>query len=175
MNKNIKSVIVLTIICIVVGAMLAVTNFVTKPIIDESNRKKSVESCFEVMEDAEDFEEIDLASFDLPSTITNVYKEKNGKGYVFRMKTSGYKSGLVIMCGINSEGKITGVKTLASGETAGIGKKTEEPEYQNQYIGKDQSLKEVEAISGATITSTAYKKAIQDAFKAYNTVKGGNK
>lgn len=174
MNKNVKSVIILTVICIVVGVMLAVTNFITKPIIDEANRKKSLESCFEVMSDASDFEEVELSSFELPSTITNIYKEKDGKGYVFRMKTSGYKSGLVIMCGINSEGKITGVKTLASEETVGIGKKTEEPEYQNQYLGKDKNLKDVEGISGATITSSAYKKAIQDAFKAYSTVKGGN-
>lgn len=79
MNKNIKSVIILTVICIVIGAMLAVTNFITKPIIDEANRRKSLESCFEVMKEATDFEEVDLTSFDLPSTITNIYKEKDGK------------------------------------------------------------------------------------------------
>ena len=33
-------------------------------------------------------------------------------------------------------------------------------------------MNEVDAISGATISSTAYKKAITDAFKAYDIVKG---
>lgn len=174
MNKNIKSVIVLTVICIVVGVLLAVTNHITAPIIAETNRKKALESCFVVMKDATDFEEVSVEELEVPSTITNIYKEKNGKGYVFRMVTTGYKSGLVIMCGIDNNGKITGVTTVSSEETANIGKRTEDEEYESQYIGKDQSLKGVESLSGATITSTAYKKAIQDAFYAYHTVKGGN-
>lgn len=175
MNKSVKSVLVLTIICIVVGTLLAVTNYITAPIIAESNRKKALESCFVVMKNATDFEEINIEELEVPSTITNIYKEKEGKGYVFRMATTGYKSGLIIMCGIDTDGKITGVTTVSSEETVGIGKRTEEEEYESQYIGKDQSLKEVEGLTNATITSTAYKKAIQDAFQAYNLVKGGNK
>ncbi len=174
MNKNIKSILVLTVICIVVGAMLAVTNHITAPIIAEANRKKALESCFVVMKEANDFEEVSVEGLEVPSTIKNIYKEKEGKGYVFKMETTGYKSGLVIMCGINSDGKITGVTTISSEETANIGKKTEDEAYESQYIGKDQALKGVEKITGATITSTAYKKAIQDAFTAYDTVKGGN-
>lgn len=176
MNKNIKSILVLTVICIVVGSMLAVVNHITAPIIAEANRKKALESCFVVMKDASDFEDKteEFAGLELPSTIKNIYKEKEGKGYVFKMETTGYKSGLVIMCGINSDGKITGVTTISSEETANIGKKTEDEAYESQYIGKDQSLKGVEKITGATITSTAYKKAIQDAFTAYDTIKGGN-
>ncbi len=175
MNKSMKSVIVLTIICIVVGALLAVTNYVTAPIITEANRKKALESCFVVMKEATDFEEVSIEELEVPSTITNIYKEKDGKGYVFRMVTTGYKSGLVIMCGIDNSGKITGVTTISSEETVNIGKRTEDEEYEAQYIGKDQSLKGVEGLSGATITSNAYKKAVQDAFHAYNVVKGGNK
>lgn len=174
MNKNIKSILVLTVICIVVGSMLAVVNHITAPIIAEANRKKALESCFVVMKEATDFEEIPVEGLEVPSTIKNIYKEKEGKGYVFKMETTGYKSGLVIMCGINSDGKITGVTTISSEETANIGKKTEDEAYESQYIGKDQSLKGVEKITGATITSTAYKKAIQDAFTAYDTIKGGN-
>ena len=79
------------------------------------------------------------------------------------------------MCGIDNSGKITGVTTISSEETVNIGKRTEDEEYEAQYIGKDQSLKGVEGLSGATITSNAYKKAVQDAFHAYNVVKGGNK
>ncbi len=175
MNKYVKSVLVLTIICIIVGTMLAITNYVTGPIIADANRKKSLESCFKVMTEAEDFKEVDVSFLDVPSTITNVYKEKNHKGFVFRMKTNGYKSGLVIMCGISNDGKITGVTTLASEETVGIGKKTEDPDYESQYIGKDKNLKGVEGISGATITSTAYKKAINDAFKAFSLLEEAQK
>ena len=72
MNKSMKSVIVLTIICIVVGALLAVTNYVTAPIITEANRKKALESCFVVMKEATDFEEVNIEELEVPSTITNM-------------------------------------------------------------------------------------------------------
>ncbi|MCH5304478.1 MAG: FMN-binding protein, partial [Ruminococcus sp.] len=57
-------------------------------------------------------------------------------------------------------------------ETSGLGSKTADEPYKNQYIGKtENNLDEVNAISGATISSNAYKKAIVDAFKAYDLAK----
>ena len=44
---------------------------------------------------------------------------------------------------------------------------------QLRYIGKDAALDGVDAISGATITSTAYEKCVQDAFAAFDLVKEG--
>ena len=43
----------------------------------------------------------------------------------------------------------------------------------NQYIGKDSSLNGVVGISGATMTSNAYKAAIADAFTAFDMINGG--
>ena len=63
MMKNIKSIIVLTSICLVVSLMLAVTNHFTKDKIAENNSKAAFEACFEVMPDAKGFEEVDLSTF----------------------------------------------------------------------------------------------------------------
>ena len=64
--------------------------------------------------------------------------------------------------------KITKVTTVSSNETPSIGGQTENESYTNQYIGKDSALTGVVGVSGATVTSTAYKAAIQDAFTAFN-------
>ena len=62
---------------------------------------------------------------------------------------------------------------MSSNETPSIGGKTEEDSYTNQYIGKDSSLNGVVGISGATMTSNAYKAAIADAFTAFDMINGG--
>ena len=171
MKTSIKSVIVLTLICLVVSGILSGINFFTGPIIKEYESRVAYEACYKVMPDASTFEEINVDN--LPKTVTNVYKETTGKGYVFKMETTGYSSGLVIMCGITSDGKITKVTTVSSNETPSIGGKTEEDSYTNQYIGKDSSLNGVVGISGATMTSNAYKAAIADAFTAFDMINGG--
>ena len=100
MKTSIKSVIVLTLICLVVSGILAGINFFTGPIIKEYESRVAYEACYKVMPDASTFEEVHVDN--LPKTVTNVYKETTGKGYVFKMETTGYSSGLVIMCGHGS-------------------------------------------------------------------------
>ena len=59
-------------------------------------------------------------------------------------------------------------------ETSGIGSRVvdNDSSYRKQYVGKTaDSLDEVDAVSGATISSKAYKSAIENVFKAYDTVK----
>lgn len=173
MNTKIKSIIVLTSICLIVSALLAVTNYFTGPIIEKNEAQKEFVACYEVMPDANEFENFDFTNIaNLPKSIKNIYKETSGKGYVFKMETSGYKPGLVIMCGIDANGKITNVTTVSSQETQGLGTKTEDESYTSQYVGKDKELSGINSISGATITSMAFYDAIKDAFTAYGAIKG---
>lgn len=58
-------------------------------------------------------------------------------------------------------------------ETTTLGGQTADPGYTTQYIGEDASLSDVDTISGATITSTAYQKCVSDCFAAYDAVKEG--
>ena len=58
MKQNIKSVIVLTSICLVVALLLAVTNHFTKDKIAENNAQSAYEACYDVMPDAKGFEEV---------------------------------------------------------------------------------------------------------------------
>lgn len=172
MKDSLKSVVVITAICLVIAALLGVTNYITAPIIEAGEKQRADDLCMEFFPDAKEFEELETDKFEgLPKTITAIYRETGGLGYVFQITTKGYESGLVIMCGISSDGKIVQTKTLSSSETKTIGGRTENESYTSQYVGLDSSFADkVDAISGATITSTAYEKAIADAFAALSVV-----
>lgn len=163
-------VVVLMVICLVISAALAFTNDLTKPIIDAGASQRADAVRLAVMPKADSFEQ--LSPSGLPESVTEVYKAKNGVGYVFTVVAKGYGGDMVILCGIDADGLITACKTLSHSETAGLGSKTAEDEYRNQYVGKDSSLSGVSAISGATISSKAYESAIKDAFAAFESVRG---
>lgn len=173
-NEIIKPVLVLVCICLVVTALLAYINSVTSPIIAKAEQEKTEQAMSEVLADADGFDKLKIEN--LPDRVTEVYSATNGSGYVFMLTTKGYGGDMKLICGMKSDGTIEQCKTLSHEETSGLGSKTAEDPYRNQYSGKSSdTLSEVDAITGATISSTAYKNAIEDAFKAYDMVKEAEK
>lgn len=168
----IKPIIVLTCICLVVTAMLAYTNLITSPVIKAAEEKAAEEARAEVLSEADSFTQMNIKN--LPEGVTEVYKADNGSGFVFMVTTKGYGGDIWLICGIKSDGSIEKTKTLSHLETSGIGSRVvdNDSSYRKQYVGKTaDSLDEVDAVSGATISSKAYKSAIENVFKAYDTVK----
>ena len=165
-------VLVLTIICIVISAALAVTNMITEPIIEETEARNAEAARREVMPEADGFELVEADG--LPETVTEVYRATNGVGYVFMLTCDGYggKDTLNLICGIDSDGLIVATKVLSHSETAGLGSKVADEPFESQFIGKDASLEGVEAISGASRSSGYYINGIKDAFTAFEIVKG---
>lgn len=173
-NEIVKPVLVLVCICLVVTALLAYINSVTSPIIAKAEQEKTEQAISEVLTEAEGFRPVEVDN--LPDRVTEIYSAENGSGYVFMLTTKGYGGDMKLICGIKSDGTIEQCKTLSHSETSGLGSKTAEDPYRNQYCGKSSdTLSEVDAISGATISSTAYKNAIEDAFKAFDMVKEAEK
>ena len=170
MKDYLKPILVLMLICLVISAALAFTNEKTAPIIEQTQKANAEAARKEVLPDADSFSPVELTG--LPSTVTAVYKAENGVGYVFMLTAKGYGGDMTLICGIDKDGKITACKTLTQSETQGLGSKTTQPAFREQFVGKDSSLSGVETISGATISFKAYLGAIKDAFTAYEMVKG---
>ncbi len=169
MKSQLKSVIVLTAICAVMALLMAVTNSITAPMIAENDQKEANASLVIVMPEGKSFEEVEFDAASLPATITNVYKEESG-GYVFRLVTTGYASGLTIMCGVDASGVVTGATCIASSETNGA-----EVGYGDRMVGKDlTTVAEVDTIAGSTKTTTGYKGAVEDALKAFAILGGAD-
>lgn len=173
MKDSIKSVIVITAICLVIAAALGVTNYFTKDVIEKGTNERTQKALGELIEGGS-FEELDAKLYaDLPSNMTAIYKETSGKGYVFQITTKGYDSGLVIMCAVSPDGKVLRTSTLSNNETPTIGgsKVIDNDGYISNYEGRDlASINGVDTVSGATVTSKAYKAAITDALKAFTLV-----
>lgn len=172
MKDIIKPIAVLGAICLVVTAMLAYINSVTSPIISAAETKAAEEARLEVMPDTENFEEVPADI--LPEGVTEGYIADGGKGYVFMLTTKGYGGDIRLICGILSDGSITKIKTLSHSETSGIGSKVVDNNsgYSENFAGKTaDTYSEVDSVSGATISSTAYKKAIENAFEAFDKLK----
>ena len=173
MKPNIKSVIVLTSICLAVALMLAVTNHFTKDKIAENNAQAAYAACYDVMPDAKGFEELDLSSYqNLPASLTNAYKETSGLGYTYKLVVTGKNPGLTVMVGIDNNGLITNTKVVSSQETPSYFGGDIAAEYANRFAGKDSTLSGLELISGATMSTKAYKDAVSDAFNANAIIAG---
>ena len=166
-------VVVLTVICAVVSAALVFTYQATKPIIDEAKNAEANAARAVVLPGASGFEEVEL-----PAQIegaVDAYKETSGKGYVVTASAQGYGGAVKLMVGFDADGNITGVKMIEHQETPGFGAKLAEDSYGAGYVGKNASnYTEVDGISGASITSKAYKKALGTAFELYSAASGNS-
>ena len=171
-KEIIKSIVVLVVICLVVSGLLAVVNSFTAPVSASNAEARATAARQEVIPAASEFT---LLEADLPDSIVSAYCAKNGSealGYIFTVQGQGFGGTIEVMCAIDPEGKIISCKTMdVSGETSTLGGKTANPEYTGQYVGKDASLEGVNAISHATITSTAYRGCVENAFAAFDLVK----
>lgn len=170
MIKNLKNIAVLVGVCVVITVLLAVTNSVTAPIIEKNANASANAALLEVLPEGGDFETVDLSSYELPATVTEVYRETAGVGHVVKLVTSGYGTDMVIMCGVGSDGTVTGAVCLSSNETLGA-----EKGYGVNFVAKDAAgVEAVDIISGATKTTEAYKNAVKDALNTAVILGGGS-
>lgn len=163
--------LVLTVICLVTAALLGFTYQYTKPIIDESLRQQANQARQEVLPGAVSFEEVQPEG-GLPDGVVEIYRATDDKGYAVTATAKGYGGEVKIMVGVDPEGIITGVKVTQHSETPGLGARIDEEKYTSQYLGKDGSLKGIESISGATISSGAFRSAVQKALDGLGEITG---
>lgn len=183
--------IVLFLICTVVTLALALTNYATKDTIMEQVTVQEESAKREVFSEAESFEEIsDLeAVTDSNEDMKCVKKAytsiKNSKtiGRVYSVETIGYGGIISVAVGIDEKGRTTGAKIVSHSETPGLGSKAADEPFISQFVDiiPKESLKvvksgaskdeEIDAVSGATITSKAVVKAVQAALMVDSELK----
>ncbi len=185
MKLDAKSILgptlVLFIICVVVSAALAGTNLLTKDQIQLLEAQNAEASRKVVLPTADTFEAQEDGAY---------YTGLAGDelvGYVFETGASGYGGTVSVMTGISVEGEITGVVILSHDETPGLGANAEKPDFLNQFLQPvpDSGLEvikyqtpqegQIEAMTGATVTSTAVTDAVNLAIEQYHAVEGGAK
>lgn len=170
-NKIFKPIVVLACICVVVTAALALTNEATAPTIARLAEEAASKARTELMPDAAGFEKIDCTE----ANVTDAYKATDDSGYIFTTTSKGYGGSMVVMVAFDADGNIIKTIVQSDGETPGIGDKaTKSEDHLDQYAtlpaeNIDLGIN-VNAVSGATISSKAVNNAVNAAIAGYQAV-----
>lgn len=172
MKEMLKLGLSLFIFCLVAALALAFTNEMTKDIIAEQRAANELLAKQAVFPEADEFKDLteDIVNpvkqeQPLISTVSEAYNSGEVIGYVVKSLPSGYGGEIVVITGVNLEGRITGVRVSKHSESPGLGSKSTEPSFYEQYnemdaktvgVSKDSKTDtQIKAISAATITSMA--------------------
>lgn len=200
-NTIIKDAMILTLITLVAGGVLGLVYEITKEPIAKQQEMAKQEAYKSVFEDADSFEvcveegDGELATYLAENgfeaqTINEVMEAKDASGetlgYAINLTTSeGYGGDITFSMGVREDGTLNGISILTISETAGLGMNATKDEFKNQFQDKQAESFEVtktgaaadnqiNAISGATITSNAVTKGVNSGLCAFEYVKEGN-
>ena len=186
-----KDAVILCAITLVAGACLGGVYEMTKAPIDAANLAAKEAAYRTVFPDAASFDAGDLAD-KIPAANEEIAGLGYGKvsvdeavtandasgaaaGYVVTATSNdGFGGAITVSVGIQSDGTVNGIEFLTLAETAGLGMNAQKPEWKGQFackkadvfsVTKDgaSSDDQINAISGATITSRAVTNAVNAA------------
>ena len=173
-NRVIKPIVVLCAICVVITGALAATNAATAPVIAEATAAAQNAARNELLPEAAGaFTKVDGIDVE---NVDDVYAADNGTGWVITSNAKGYGGTVTVMSAFTPEGVIKQIKVTEQAETKGIGSKVvDTPAYWDRYMGQqaDDALvlnQDIDAESGATISSKALLNAVNAAIEAYNQI-----
>ena len=170
-QEFVMPVVVLSLLCLFVTLLLAVSNSFTKPVIEEAAAQRAEAAKREIIPHADGFELVKIEG--LPRSVIEVYRTTNDAGFIFITTTLGYGGEMKLISGIDTEGKLIKTAVLSHSETQGFGTPVFEEPHAGQFWGKDKhGIDEIHVISGATISSKAFEKGIRDSFEAFEKIKG---
>ncbi len=193
-RESIKNTLSLTLITVIAGVLLGLVYEVTRePIAKEKQRAKE-EAYKTVFADAVSFEEsivpdgtsddIKAQGYDADIDEVMSVKDTNGNiiGYVLTVTDhEGYGGDIQFAMGVKLDGTLNGISFLSIGETAGLGMKATEDKFKDQFkdkrisrfiYTKNGAMKddEIDAISGATITTNAVTGGVNAGLYFINTL-----
>ncbi|MDO4273319.1 MAG: RnfABCDGE type electron transport complex subunit G [Eubacteriales bacterium] len=197
----VKDTIAITLITLVAGLALGVVQDITAEPIARQKEMAKEEAYKAVFEAADSFEVIftgEDAQLEAyldengygAQNIDEVMLAKddsgNELGYAFTVTTSeGYGGDIRFAMGVADDGTLNGISILDISETAGLGMKADTDAFKSQF--KDKNVEkfeytkngaaaddQIDALSGATITTNAMTNGVNAGLCAFQYEKGGN-
>lgn len=197
-KSMIKNALILFAITLVAGVLLGIVYQVTKEPIKYQENLAQDKANQSVFASAQSFADVDVDS----EVAAQVAADHNGvtiqgvkqasdasgaAGYVIQVKSKGYGDFIQYTVGITNDGNINGISIINIAETPGLGMNAEKV-VAPQFVDKAKTLfsvvkngqltdasTQIEAISGATITSKAVTEGVNAAVEYFENalVKGG--
>ena len=158
-----KLIIIPAVAIILAVAVLFGLAFGLKNVAEKNAQKQFHEQLLTLLPGSESFAEEAYTGED--ANIRKVYKADNG--YVIETAVQGYVDEIVMLVGVSNEGSVTGLVIRDMHETPGVGTKAlKDWQFLAQFLkteGDAQIGTNVDAISGATVTSKAVAKSVNSA------------
>lgn len=196
MKDMIKDAVILFVITLIAGFLLGAVYDVTKEPIAEQKNAAFAEACREVFPDAADFVGfagddgptayfVGGANADIDMVMEAVDDAGNLLGYVITVTDhEGYGGDIKLSMGITLDGVLNGISILSISETAGLGMKAGDvlvPQFEGKDISDSASFvytktkaaapNEIDAISGATITTNAVVNGVNAGIAVFEMLK----
>lgn len=198
MKSMLKDAAILFVITIIAGVLLGGIYQITKDPIAREEEKARTRACAEVFADATSYEALDgfnveeacavISSMYPAEDIDDVLVAKNDAGevlgHVITVTThEGYGGDIQFMMGVRTDGTLNGISLLSISETAGLGMQAPEvlvPQFKDVHTTSFTYTKngkttdsEIDAISGATITTNAITNGVNAGlYYAFNVLGG---
>lgn len=188
MREIIKLALILLLITSVAAVVLGLSNSVTEEVIEEVEAQLSNEARTGACPNAETFKPIDeevfnqiIESNDKVMEVFAGYAGDEMVGYAIKTATPGYGANVEVITGISLDGKLTGIQVVKHQETPGLGANITGKGFQNQYTGKSAETNisvvkvppkdnEIQALSGATISSDAVTDGVNIAIDVFKNI-----
>ncbi|NLD87549.1 MAG: FMN-binding protein [Clostridiales bacterium] len=176
-KEFIRLAVTLFLITAIVALLLGAVNALTKDKIAALKTETQHEAMQSVMPSAHEFTDITedaLAIEGMGESVKTVYETEHG--FVFGVTVKGFGGDIEMVVGVDDSGYTTGAVITSMSETAGMGANASEESFIGQFTWKSGELEviksgnpsdnQVFAIAGATITSNAVTKGINDALRS---------
>lgn len=183
-GKVVKLGAILFAVTAITGAILGVVHDITLAPIKKTQEAQKAAALAEALPSADAFEQVEVAG-GADAMIRDVQRATNGTGWCITVAPRGYGGLIEVVVGVKDSGGVSGIRILSHSETPGLGARA--PEWlPPQFEGKDSSYfevvkveparaAEIQAISGATVTSQGVVDGVNAALEYWNAqLKGGN-
>lgn len=158
--------------------LLAFTYQATLEPITQSRAAADLEARKQVFPEADEFTAIEEGKLSVikqsQPAILEIHEAKSGGnvvGYVVKSSANGFGGKLEVVIGTDPEGKLKGIRLGNNSETPGLGDNAKKPEFYEQFVDKTimnpigvnkgtPGTNEIQAMTGATVTSKAVTQAI---------------
>jgi len=167
---TLKLAVILFAFAAAVAVALGLVNRITQDRIADFAAKKTAEAMRAVLPAEKYIPVTDFAALKI-DPVKAVYAAGD-EGWVIMVTPSGFGGEIEMAVGVDKSGAVTGVSIVSMSETSGLGANARRESFRSQYIGKSGGVAlkkqggEIDALTGATVTSTAVTKGVNAALLA---------
>ena len=180
MKEIVRLIVVLTVVALLAGFLLAMTEHVTRKPIADAQRRELLDSLGKVLpphDNSPDAETVAIEDGGLTWTVYVAREQGRFAGAAFKTSTDkGYSGVIDVLVGVTAADAVNGIAILAQTETPGLGAKIADPAFTARFKGRSIAAThwavvpdggEIDSISGATISPRAVVEAVKAGLDMY--------